>query len=54
MPSKEFRKSKKEKGVMIQKREFRIGTPGEKSEITQKGIWSNKRKKGRRKGQWGF
>lgn len=53
-PGREFTKSKKEAGVMIQKAQFRIGTPGEKQEITQKGIWANKGKKKRRKGQWGF
>lgn len=51
-PGKEFKPSKREPGVMIQKRKFRIGSPGEKSEITQKGIWS--KKKSRRKGRWGF
>lgn len=33
-----FRLSKREKGVVIQKRGFRIGTAGEKREITYKGI----------------
>ena len=40
--SKKFRTSKKEPGVVIQKRRFRIGTPGEKKEITYKGILSQK------------
>jgi hypothetical protein len=52
----EFSPSKKEKGVYIQKNKFRINTPGEKSEITAKGIFANKQnnKKTRRKTQWEF
>lgn len=37
--------SAKEKGVYIEKREFRINSPGEKAEITLKGIFSDKKKK---------
>ena len=37
LPSK-FTKSKRDAGVLVQKREFRIGTAGEKREITYKGI----------------
>jgi len=45
--SRVFYQSKREPGVVIQKREFRIGTAGEKREITYKGIQANinKRKK---------
>jgi hypothetical protein len=39
---------------MIQQNKFRIGSPGEKTEITQKGILASKGRKKRRKGQWGF
>lgn len=35
---REFRKSKREKGVFVEKRKHRISTPGEKREITFKGI----------------
>ena len=35
-----FRKSTRESGVIIQKRGFRIGTPGEKKEITEKGLFA--------------
>jgi len=56
-PKKEFGKSKREPGVMIQKREFRISTPGEKTEITQKGIFASRQKSKRnkwRKAKWEF
>jgi len=33
-----FRESKKEPGVFIEKRKFRIDTPGEKRKITFKGL----------------
>jgi hypothetical protein len=49
---KQFNPSKKEKGVYIQANRFRIGTSGEKQEITQKGILSNKQK--RRVKTWAF
>ena len=38
LPSKIFRRSVKEPGVYIQRREFRISTPGEKREITYRGL----------------
>ena len=44
--SKRFYESKKEKGVNIQKKEFRISTRGEKEEITFKGIRSQALKSG--------
>lgn len=37
--------SKKETGVYIQKRKFRISSPGEKADITYKGIAANRNKK---------
>lgn len=40
--SPEFRSSKKDFGVIVQKREFRIKTPGEKQEITRKGLFKLK------------
>jgi hypothetical protein len=45
-PSKEFYKSSKEKGVLIQKRGFRISSRGEKEEITLKGLQTIRTKKG--------
>ena len=39
-----FYKSKREPGVFIQERSNRISSPGEKREITFKGIFSNKMK----------
>lgn len=44
----EFRKSKREKNVIVQKNKFRIRTPGEKQEITVKGIASSKSKSKRK------
>jgi len=38
VPQQSFYESKKEPGVFIQKRSFRIGTAGEKREITYRGI----------------
>ena len=45
LPTKDFYKSKKEAGVIVQKRENRISTLGEKREITYKGIFANKQRK---------
>jgi hypothetical protein len=45
-----FYASKREPGVFIQKASNRIGTAGEKVEITQKGILANRLK---RKALWG-
>lgn len=38
LPSKIFRRSEKEPGVYIQRRQFRISTAGEKGEITYRGL----------------
>jgi len=38
LPFSKFRESTKEPDVFIQRRKFRIGTPGEKKEITYKGL----------------
>jgi hypothetical protein len=48
-PGKNFERSKREAGVFIQKRSNRIGTTGEKNEITRMGILTSriKRSKGR-------
>jgi len=43
--SNKFTKSKREEGVVVQKREFRIGSYGEKQEITAKGIQASKLKR---------
>ena len=43
--SSRFRKSKKEKGVFIQKKQFRISTGGELFEITKKGQATKKNKR---------
>ena len=43
-----FRRSRKEPGVYIQKREFRISSPGEKREITYRGL-AKIRQMGKRK-----
>jgi hypothetical protein len=40
-----FTKSKRTEGVIVQKREFRIGTAGEKFEITRKGIQAQRDKR---------
>jgi hypothetical protein len=40
-----FAPSKREPGVFIQKRGFRISSPGEKRDITYKGIMAQKKKK---------
>jgi len=45
LPFSKFRESKKEPDVFIQRRQFRIGTPGEKKEITFKGLMVQKNKK---------
>lgn len=45
LPQTKFRLSQKEPDVFIQRRRFRIGTPGEKKEITQKGLLALKGKK---------
>lgn len=42
--SSDFAPSKREKGVYVQKNKFRISSVGEKSEITYKGISSNRRR----------
>ena len=41
---KKFRVSKKDPNVVVQKREFRIGSFGEKREITQKGLATIRRR----------
>jgi hypothetical protein len=41
-----FTTSKKDSSVVVQKRGYRIGSQGEKQEITFKGIASNKKKRG--------
>jgi hypothetical protein len=43
---KGFIKSKKEKGVVVQPRESRISSRGEKEEITMKGLRTLRSKKG--------
>lgn len=45
LPLSKFRLSAKEPDVFIQRKKFRIGTPGEKREITQRGILALKGKK---------
>ena len=45
LPFSKFRESKKEPDVFIQRRKFRIRTPGEKKEITYKGLMVQKNKK---------
>lgn len=45
--SKKFRESKKEAGVFIQRRSFRISSAGEKGEITARGIFATKSKRKR-------
>jgi hypothetical protein len=42
LPEKKFRKAKKEPGVYVQKRRFRIFSPGEKFEISRKGQLAQK------------
>jgi hypothetical protein len=45
--SEKFRRSKRDKGVYVEKNKYRIDTPGEKQEITKMGLnairrmWSN-------------
>lgn len=39
-----FRESKREAGVFIEKRKYRISTPGEKAEITERGLFALKSK----------
>lgn len=51
-PGRIFFPSKKETGVFIQKKETRIKSPGEKAEITFKGIFTNRNK--RRLTKWAF
>jgi hypothetical protein len=41
----EFSMSKRDQGVFVEKREFRISSPGEKREITQKGLFTIRAKK---------
>jgi len=54
-PGRAFNPSKKEPGVFIQKRSNRISSPGEKSEITNKGIIVSKYKRtNRRRNPWAF
>lgn len=48
LPESKFRLSQKEPDVFIQKRKFRISSPGEKKEITFKGIFMQKQKKARK------
>lgn len=50
--NREFTSSKREPGVFIQKRSYRISSPGEKQEITRQGILSSK--KNRRRKPWVF
>jgi hypothetical protein len=41
----QFRPSKREKGVFVEKRRFRISTPGEKAEIRpKKGLFGGRRR----------
>ena len=47
-----FRLSKVDDNVVVQKRGFRIGSAGEKREITYKGIFSSKKKKTKRFNLW--
>jgi hypothetical protein len=42
---KQFRQSKRERGVFIERRKYRISSPGERREITQKGLFTIKVKK---------
>jgi hypothetical protein len=42
-----FRPSKTERGVVVERRKYRISSPGELEEITYKGLMSQKRKRGR-------
>ena len=49
LPAKTFYESKKEPGVFIQKRGARISTPGEKREITLKGIQATRLTKSNKK-----
>lgn len=51
--SDQIYKSKKEKGVLIQRREKRISTRGEKEQITFKGIQANKLRSGFNKSNMG-
>lgn len=51
-PGRSFSPSRREPGVFIQKRSNRISSPGEKSEITSKGIMISKFK--RRRNPWAF
>jgi hypothetical protein len=46
--NKIFGRSKKDAGVFVQKREYRISSGGEKSEITFKGLQSSRQKRGLR------
>lgn len=41
-----FRPSKTERGVVVERRRYRISSPGELEEITYKGLMSQKRKRG--------
>ena len=50
LPTREFRKSKIDRNVFVQRRSFRISSPGEKREITFKGIQVLKAR-GRKKGK---
>ena len=52
LPAKSFYESKKEPGTFIQKRGFRISTPGEKREITFKGIATQKFRKNKGGFSW--
>lgn len=45
LPMTKFRQSTKEPDVFIQKRRFRISSPGEKRDITYKGIFAQRSKK---------
>lgn len=45
LPKKLFRESKKEPGVFIERRQFRLDAPGEKKEITLKGLLTLKSKR---------
>jgi hypothetical protein len=47
--SREFTTGKKEADVIVQKNRFRISSPGEKTEITMKGIQANRMRKGKQK-----
>ena len=46
-----FRKSKRSKNVRVEKRKYRINTPGEKKQITAKGLLAKRRRKTKTRGK---